>query len=98
GVVVRRVLQRERIKTPWRDLVRAYRRLELRGEVRGGRFVAGCDGEQFALDEAVALLRKVRRGDATPLRVAAADPLNLAGILTPDPRIAPHTHAFVDVV
>jgi ATP-dependent Lhr-like helicase len=64
--------------------------MEARGEVRGGRFVAGFDGEQYALPEAVTLLRAVRkRGTpAEPLRVSAADPLNFQGILTPDERVS----------
>jgi len=67
-----------------------------RGEVRGGRFVAGFDGEQYALPEAVALLRAVRRrmnqpGDLPPVLVSASDPLNFQGILTPEERIAPAT-------
>ena len=98
GVVVRRVLKRERLPVPWRVLLRVFRRLELRGEVRGGRFVEGCDGEHFALESAVRLLRKIRRRDATQLRVAAADPLNLRGILTPEERIAPQTQAWVEVL
>ncbi|MSR47268.1 MAG: DEAD/DEAH box helicase [Planctomycetes bacterium] len=61
GVVVRRVVARERLPVPWRDLVRCFRSLELRGEIRGGRFVAGVDGEQFALPDAVTALRKRRR-------------------------------------
>src|SRR5690606_32083256 len=66
---------------PWRDLVRVYRRLEARGEIRGGRFVAGMAGEHFALPEAVAALRRVRQGvaDGTAVVVSGADPLNLAG-------------------
>ena len=92
GVVFRRTLTRERIPVPWRDLARACRTLEARGEIRGGRFVAGFDGEQYALPEAVTLLREVRRQGArplgsTPLSVSAADPLNFQGILTPDDRV-----------
>lgn len=63
--------------------------MELRGEIRGGRFVAGFSGEQFALPEAVPLLREVRKSPPeTPVHVSAADPLNLRGILTPEERIA----------
>jgi ATP-dependent Lhr-like helicase len=94
GVVFRRTLARERQPIPWRDVARALRTLEARGEARGGRFVAGFDGEQYALPEAVALLRETRRREAqasaeTPeVTVSAADPLNFRGILTPDERVA----------
>jgi ATP-dependent Lhr-like helicase len=92
GVVFRRTLERERIPVPWRDVARACRTLEARGEIRGGRFVAGFDGEQYALPEAVTLLRDVRRrGErplgSGPLNVSAADPLNFQGILTPEARV-----------
>ncbi|HKV41431.1 MAG TPA: DEAD/DEAH box helicase [Blastocatellia bacterium] len=89
GVVMRRLLDREGLAPPWRELLRVYRRLEARGEVRGGRFVAGCSGEQFALPEAVGMLRTVRRSPKTGvlISVSAADPLNLAGIVTPGNRI-----------
>jgi ATP-dependent Lhr-like helicase len=90
GVVFRRTILREKQPCPWRDLVRVYRTLEARGEVRGGRFVAGFDGEQYALPEAVTLLRSVRRrGPGQPVHAAAADPLNFRGILTPDERVSP---------
>jgi ATP-dependent Lhr-like helicase len=90
GVVLRRALARERQPYPYRDLLRVFRTLEARGEVRGGRFVAGFDGEQYALPEAVSLLRALRRrGPSEPVHVAAADPLNLRGILTPDERVSP---------
>jgi len=90
GVVFRKVLLRERQPIPWRELLRVYRRLELRGDVRGGRFVAGFDGEQYALPEAVRDLRRERRRkDGAEVEVSAADPLNLHGILTPEPRISP---------
>jgi len=89
GVVFRRVLTREPTAAPWRDLTRVYRRLEARGEIRGGRFVAGMSGEQFALPEAVERLREVRRvpTDGTLVTISAADPLNLAGIITAGDRI-----------
>lgn len=89
GVVFRRILERERMPVPWRDLVRVYRAWEMRGEVRGGRFVAGFSGEQYALPEAVALLRAVRKrgAEGAPICVAAADPLNYRGILTPGERV-----------
>lgn len=90
GVVFRRLLGRETNLAPWRELTRVYRRLEARGEIRGGRFVAGFSGEQFALPEAVGLLRSTRREPMSGrlLAVSGADPLNLAGIVTPGPRIA----------
>ncbi len=90
GVVCRRVLEREQHAPRWRSLLSCYRTWEARGEIRGGRFVDGLGGEQFALDEALPVLRRVRRdrGEAPWLVVAAADPLNLAGILTPGGRVA----------
>ena len=91
GVVFWRLLAREADwLPPWRDLIRAFRRLESRGEIRGGRFVAGFTGEQFALPDAVAMLREVRRKPLTGawLSLSGADPLNLVGILTPGPRLA----------
>jgi ATP-dependent Lhr-like helicase len=99
GVVFRRTLAREKQPVPWRDLVRVCRRLEARGEIRGGRFVAGFEGEQYALPEAITLLRDVRRrADVrAPASVAAADPLNFRGILTPDERISPATRRLVEV-
>jgi ATP-dependent helicase Lhr and Lhr-like helicase len=89
GVVFRRVLAREALAVPWRDLARVYRRLEARGEIRGGRFVSGMSGEQFALPDAVERLREVRRApsETTLLTISAADPLNLTGIITPGDRI-----------
>ncbi|MCS7102144.1 MAG: ATP-dependent DNA helicase, partial [Burkholderiaceae bacterium] len=90
GVVFWKLVTREAAwLPPWRDLLRCYRRLEARGEIRGGRFVAGASGEQFALPEAVGLLRDVRRrtADGTWVAVSGADPLNLVGILTPGPRL-----------
>ena len=93
GVVFKRLLEREGIALPWRDLLRVYHRLEARGEIRGGRFVAGISGEQFALPEAVGLVRSIRRAPAKDnmISVSAADPLNLAGIITPGPRVTAHT-------
>jgi len=88
GVVFRALLQRESLP-PWRDLVKVYRRLEARGEIRGGRFVAGFGGEQFAAADAVGRLRAVRKLEKGEELVAlsGADPLNLVGILTPDARV-----------
>lgn len=86
GVVFKQLLARERsCLPPWYELLRVYRRLEARGEIRGGRFVAGFSGEQYALPEAVGALRAVRKKPKTGMLVSisAADPLNLVGILTP---------------
>jgi ATP-dependent Lhr-like helicase len=90
GVVFRKILDREAITVPWRDLLRVYRRLEARGEIRGGRFVAGFSGEQFASTEAVQLLRSIRRAPAEGMLISlsAADPLNLQGVITPGPRLS----------
>jgi ATP-dependent Lhr-like helicase len=89
GVIFRRLLVRENIAAPWRDLARVYRRLEARGEIRGGHFVAGMSGEQFAQPRAIERLREVRRtpGDGRFVTIGTADPLNLAGILTAGDRI-----------
>jgi ATP-dependent Lhr-like helicase len=89
GVVFRDLVQRETNLPPWRDLAIALRRLEARGEIRGGRFVTGMVGEQFALAEAADALRAARRPPHAPelVRVAACDPLNLVGILAPGPRV-----------
>ncbi len=93
GVVFKRLLEREGMALPWRVLLRFYHRLEMRGEVRGGRFVAGISGEQFALPEAIGMLRAIRRAGAQEslISVSAADPLNLVGIIIPGPRITAHT-------
>ncbi|HEV2336849.1 MAG TPA: hypothetical protein VGS13_15195, partial [Stellaceae bacterium] len=91
GIVFWRMLEREAPwLPPWRDLLRVYRRLEARGEIRGGRFVAGFSGEQFALPDAVGLLREVRRKPLSGefVSLSGADPLNLVGILTPGARLA----------
>ena len=90
GIVFWRLLEREAAwLPPWRDLLRVYRRLEARGEIRGGRFVAGFSGEQFALPEAIGMLREIRRksGSGEFVSLSGADPLNLVGILTPGPRL-----------
>jgi ATP-dependent Lhr-like helicase len=90
GVVFWKMLAREADHLPpWRDLLHCYRRLEARGEVRGGRFVAGFSGEQFALPDAVGTLRDTRRAEAggTLVGVSGADPLNLVGIVVPGPRV-----------
>ncbi|HTD14062.1 MAG TPA: DEAD/DEAH box helicase [Chthoniobacterales bacterium] len=90
GVVFRRILEQESLRVTWFELVRVYRTLEARGEIRGGHFVAGISGEQYALPEAVGLLRTIRKnapkGDLIP--ISAADPLNLTGVLTLGLRVA----------
>jgi ATP-dependent Lhr-like helicase len=94
GVVFWRLLAREaEWLPPWRDLLRIYRRLEARGEIRGGRFVTGLSGEQFALPEAVERLREIRRtaADGRLITISAVDPLNLAGIVTAGERVRAHT-------
>jgi len=90
GVVFRRLLQRESFPITWYELGRIYRRWETRGEIRGGYFVAGISGEQFALPEAIGLLRSIRKTppNGEVITLSAADPLNLQGILTPGSRIA----------
>ena len=93
GVVFRKVLTREAGLPAWRDLLRVLRRREDRGEVRGGRFVAGFSGEQYALPDAVGQLRRIHRQSAEAaservVRLSAADPLNLTGIVTPGERIS----------
>ena len=82
GVVCWRLLEREAPRLPpWRELLREYQRLEARGEIRGGRFLGGVVGQQFALPEAVAALRSVRKRahDGAMIAVSASDPLNLLG-------------------
>jgi len=91
GVVCWRLLEREAAwLPPWRDLVRVYRRLEARGEIRGGRFIAGLTGEQFALPEAIASMRDLRRrpADEALVCLAASDPANLLGTVVPGPKVA----------
>lgn len=89
GIVIPEILGREPMAPPWRTLLQVYRRAEARGEIRGGRFVAGLVGEQFALPEAVEAMRSVRRTEPTGevMAVSACDPLNLAGVITPGPRV-----------
>jgi ATP-dependent Lhr-like helicase len=89
GVVFRDLVARENLAVPWRDVLWAFRRMEARGTIRGGRFVAGFSGEQFALPGAVEALRSARKLERTGVRVrlSAADPLNLAGIVLPGPRV-----------
>ena len=89
GVVFHKVAQRETGLPPWRDLLRVWRRMEARGEIRGGRFVSEFSGEQYALPQAVDALRAVRRkdGDGALIPLSGADPLNLTGIITPGERV-----------
>jgi len=79
-------MKRERLEGRWRGLQLALRRLEMRGEVYGGRFVSAFGGEQFAIPRAVRELRRSPEAEP-PLAIAASDPLNLSGILFPGPRI-----------
>jgi ATP-dependent Lhr-like helicase len=98
GVVFRDLVQRETFAVPWREVLRALRRMEARGQIRGGRFVGGVYGEQYARPEAVEALRKVRRTEKTGelVRISAVDPLNVAGIITPGPRVpAVHTKSVI---
>jgi len=90
GIVSRRILERESLSASWFELIRVYRRLEARGEIRGGYFVSGLSGEQFAMPEAIGLLRSIRKmaTKGELIAISGADPLNLAGILTSGPRIA----------
>jgi len=97
GVVFRDLLARETLAPPWRDLLPVLRRKEAQGEIRGGRFVAGFSGEQYARPEALDLLRAMRRSsddDQLP-SISNADPLNLAGIILPGPRVSTLLRAAV---
>jgi ATP-dependent Lhr-like helicase len=88
GILFRDLLSRESNAPKWRDLLNILRRLEARGEIRGGRFVSGFSGEQYALPEAMESLRAARtRECSTIIPVSAADPMNLAGIVIPGDRI-----------
>jgi ATP-dependent Lhr-like helicase len=93
GVVFRRMLERESFPVTWYELGRIYRRWEARGEIRGGYFVGGVSGEQFALPEAIGLLRSIRKSSSNRelITLSAADPLNLQGVLTPGARIPAFT-------
>ena len=100
GVVFRDLLGREALALSWRDLLVQYRRMELQGEIRGGRFVGGFTGEQFALPEAVESLRAVRKQDESgaashDIKLSASDPLNLAGVILPGPRVPAVPSNFV---
>jgi ATP-dependent Lhr-like helicase len=89
GVVFRKLVDREKSMPPWRDMVRVFRLMEARGQIRGGRFVAGVWGEQFALKEALTKLRAVTKKTKNDqlISISAADPLNLTGIITPGGRV-----------
>ena len=91
GVLFRDLLARETVAPPWRELLPVLRRMEAQGDIRGGRFVSGFTGEQFARPEAIDLLRSVRRAetaDQASVEAAPADPLNLAGIILPGARVS----------
>ncbi|MBI3065813.1 MAG: DEAD/DEAH box helicase [Deltaproteobacteria bacterium] len=97
GIVTRELLARESSMPSWRALQQVYRRLEARGEIRGGRFVSGFVGEQFALPEAVERLRAQRRTQQSsePVVLAASDPLNLAGIISAGAKVSPYSNQVV---
>jgi ATP-dependent Lhr-like helicase len=100
GVVFREVLARESILPPWRELLNAFRRMEDRGEVRGGRFISDFMGEQYALPEAVESLRAMRslkneRAESEVVTLSSADPLNMTGIVVPGARVAVNSGRFV---
>jgi ATP-dependent Lhr-like helicase len=101
GVIFRDLAKRENLAVGWRDILWALRRMEARGTIRGGRFVAGFSGEQFAHPDAIDVLRTVRRQRPTgqPVRLSAADPLNLTAVVLPGPRvpaIPTNTVTYVD--
>ena len=101
GVVFRDLLARENLAVPWREVLWALRRMEARGTISGGRFVAGFSGEQFAHPDAVGLLREIRKRPRTGETVvlSAVDPLNLTGIVLPGlriPAVATNTVTYVD--
>jgi ATP-dependent helicase Lhr and Lhr-like helicase len=91
GVVAWRIVEREAAWLPsWRELARVYRRLEARGEIRGGRFIDALSGEQFALPEAISVMRRIRRQphDGELICLAASDPANLLGTVLTGPKVA----------
>ena len=103
GVVFRDLVARENLAVPWRDVLWAFRRMEARGTIRGGRFVTGFSGEQYAHPDAIDVLKTVRkqRPGGETARLSAADPLNLTGIVLPGPRIpaiGANTVTYVDGV
>jgi ATP-dependent Lhr-like helicase len=99
GVVFRDLLAREVLVQSWRDLLVVYRRMELKGEVRGGRFVSGYVGEQFALPEAVEALRAIKKNPGSAagveIKLSACDPLNLSGVILPGPRVPAVPSTFI---
>ncbi|MBI4527803.1 MAG: DEAD/DEAH box helicase [Deltaproteobacteria bacterium] len=97
GVVFRELLARETRAPSWRTLLPIYRQLEARGEIRGGRFVNGFAGEQYALPQAVEMLRSLRRSqtEGEVMIVASSDPLNFVGILTPGARVSPYSNQAI---
>jgi ATP-dependent Lhr-like helicase len=97
GIVWRDVALREPLAPSWRELAWVYRRMEARGEIRGGRFLGGAIGEQFALNEAVEMARAVRRSpkNGRVVRLSAVDPLNLTAVVTPGPRVPSVPGQFV---
>ena len=99
GVVFRELVARESFTVSWREVLRALRRREARGGVRGGRFVAGFIGEQYALPEAVEGLRRVRREERTgeTVRLRPCDPLNLVGVLLPGPRVPAQHGVWIEL-
>jgi ATP-dependent helicase Lhr and Lhr-like helicase len=101
--VFRDLFARESLTVPWRDVLWAFRRLEARGTMRGGRFVSGFSGEQYAHPDAIDVLKSVRKQQRSgeTAHLSAADPLNLTGILLPGPRvpaIGRNTVTYVDGV
>ena len=101
GVISRELMTRESVSMPWREILRALRRLEARGEIRGGRFIQGLIGEQFALPEAIDQMRSLRRTAASedpPLEISAADPCNLQGILLPGPKVPARLHHRIKII
>ena len=89
GILFRKLAEKENLAPSWRELVRVLRRLELQGQIRGGRFIEGVWGEQFALPEAITELRRITKTEKTGtlVSISAADPLNLTGVLTPGKRV-----------
>jgi ATP-dependent Lhr-like helicase len=89
GVVFRDVVLRETLAVPWRDVLWAFRRMEARGTIRGGRFVTGFSGEQYAHPDALDVLRAIRKQQRTgeQVTISASDPLNLTGVVLPGPRV-----------